>query len=91
MDNFLSKDLLKHIQHYLPLMGIIGAGIIGFYIFSYDRLFQFFIAIAVSLSYVTWGVVHHYIHQDFHLSILIEYLVIAILGIVVIFSVLFQA
>jgi EamA domain-containing membrane protein RarD len=87
----MTKKTLKHLQHYLPLMGILGAGIIGFYIFSYDRLFQFFIAIAVSLSYVTWGLVHHYIHQDFHLSVLIEYLVIAILALVVIFSILFRA
>lgn len=87
----VSKNTLRHIQHYLPLLGIFGAGVIGFYVFSYDRLFQFFIAVAVSLSYVTWGVVHHYLHEDFHLSILIEYLVIAILGLVVIFSILFQA
>ncbi|MBN1169241.1 hypothetical protein JXA63_05115 [Candidatus Woesebacteria bacterium] len=91
MRNIINKQSLKHIQHYLPLLGIFGAGLIGFYIFSYDRLFQFFIAIAVSLSYVTWGLVHHHIHQDFHLSILVEYLVIAILGLVVVFSVLFQA
>lgn len=87
----MNKKTLRYVQHYLPLLGLIGAGVIGFYIFSYDRLFQFFIAIAVSVSYVTWGLVHHYLHEDFHLSIVIEYLIIAILGLVVIFSILFQA
>lgn len=87
----MNKKLLRHIKHYSPLMGVVGIGMIGFYIFSYDRLFQFFIAIAAGLAYVTWGIVHHYIHEDFHLSVLLEYLVLATLGLIVIFSILFQS
>jgi EamA domain-containing membrane protein RarD len=85
------KKLSRDIQHYLPLVGILVAGLVGFLVFSYDRNFQAAIAIAVAVSYVVWGLVHHYIHKDLHASVIVEYLAIAIIGLVAIFSVLFRA
>jgi len=85
------RKLSRDIQHYFPLMGILVAGLVGFLVFSYDRNFQAAIAVAVALSYVVWGLVHHYIHKDLHTSVIIEYLAIAIVGLVAVFSVLFRA
>lgn len=81
----------RKIQHYLPLVGILVAGLVGFVVFGYDRNFQAAIAVAVAISYVVWGLVHHHIHKDLHVSVVIEYLAIAIVGLVVLFSVLFRA
>lgn len=85
------KAFTKHIQHYLPLVSIIIAGVLGFTLFSYDEVFQFAVSIAVAVAYVAWGLIHHHLHRDLHLSVVIEYLVIAVLGLVVIFSLLFRA
>lgn len=87
----MTKKAVKHIQHYLPLLGLFTAGIIGFSVFSFDRSFQFFITLGVSFAYVTWGVVHHYLHKDLHLSVIIEYIIFAALGIFIMASVIFRA
>lgn len=84
------KTFFRHLPHYLTLFGILFAGLLGIFIFSYDRVFQVAISIAVAVSYVAWGVVHHIIHKDFHLAIVVEYLLVASLGLVVVFSLIFR-
>ena len=84
------KKHAKHIPHYLSLIGIFAAGLIGFLLFSYDRTFQIAITIAIAISYVVWGLVHHHLHEDLHLSVIIEYIVVAALGLVIVFSLVFS-
>lgn len=85
------KSFMKHLPHYLALIGVLVTGLVLFWVFSYDKAFQIAVAIALAVSYVAWGVVHHYIHRDLHLSVIIEYIVIASLGLVVILSLIFRA
>lgn len=75
------KRIGKHLGHYLPLLGVLIAGGWGFVFFSYDRMFQIVIAIAVAFAYVAWGIVHHYLHSDLYFSVILEYLLVAVLGI----------
>ena len=85
------KQITRHLPHYLSLIGIFIAGILGFFLFSYDRAFQISVVVAVAFGYVVWGIVHHKLHNDLHLSVVIEYIAVAILGLVVVFSLVFQA
>ncbi|MBI3396981.1 hypothetical protein HY045_00735 [Candidatus Woesebacteria bacterium] len=85
------KNISRHLPHYLTLFGVFGAGILAFVLFSYDKVFQFGVSIALSAAYVAWGVVHHYVHRDLHLAVVVEYLVVAILGLVIVFSLLFRS
>ena len=64
---------------------------IAFALFSYDRGFQIAVSIAVALAYVAWGVMHHHLHRDLHLSVFIEYLIVASLGLVIVFSLIFRS
>ena len=82
---------MKHIPHYLSLIGLFVIGILGIYLFSYDRSFQMSVVIATAAAYVAWGVVHHYLHRDLYLSVVIEYLVVATLGVILVFSLIFRA
>jgi len=84
------KAFFRHLPHYLTLFGILFAGLLGFVVFSYDRVFQVIIAVAVAVSYVCWGITHHIIHKDFYISIVIEYLLVASLGLIVVFSLIFR-
>ncbi|KKQ94100.1 hypothetical protein A2865_03135 [Candidatus Woesebacteria bacterium RIFCSPHIGHO2_01_FULL_39_17] len=84
------REITHHLRHYLPLLGILIAAISGFMIFSWDRVFQFVVVVAASLGYFVWGLVHHHIHKDLHPSVVVEYFAIAILGIVIVFSLLFR-
>ncbi len=70
----------------MVLFGILLAGFAGLILFSYDKAFQIAVASALVLSYVSWGVVHHYLDHDLRLETVIEYFVVAILGFVIIFS-----
>lgn len=85
------KKIAKHAQQYLPLFGVFLAGLVGFNIFSYDLGMKMAIVIAMAAGYVSWGVVHHHAKGDLQLSIVAEYLVIAILGVTVVFSLLLRS
>lgn len=85
------KHFAKHIPHYLSLMGVLLVGAFAFWFFSYDRLFQTAVACAVAVSYVAWGIIHHGIHRDLHISVVIEYLAVAALGLVVVLSLIFRS
>jgi len=75
--------MTKHLPHYVSLIGILVATIVGFVAFSYDKNFQRALIASASVGYFTWGVVHHILHRDLSLEIVIEYAVIACLGFVV--------
>jgi hypothetical protein len=81
--------LARHIQHYVPLIAVLAAGLIGFILFPYDKSFQGAIIIAIAAGYVTWGIVHHYLHGDLEAYIVAEYGSIALIGIVIVFSLLY--
>ena len=85
------KRIAKHLPHYLSLAGILIAGIVGFIVFSYERALQIAVAIGMALAYVAWGIIHHAIHRDLYLSVVIEYIVVASLGLVVMLSLIFRA
>ncbi len=85
-----TKLFIKQLHHYLPLFGILAAGMLGVLLFSSDRKFQEVTIIATSAGYVTWGIIHHVAHKDLTLSILIEYFAVALLGLVIVFSMLFR-
>lgn len=84
-------DFSKHFVHYVALFAVLAAGIVGFYIFSYERLFQAAVAVSVAVAYVVWGLVHHSIHKDLTPSVLVEYILIATLGLIIVFSLIFRA
>jgi hypothetical protein len=84
------KKLKIYIPHYLSLFAILAAGVVGFYLFSYDRIFQAAVGVAISISYIAWGIVHHIIHEDLYPSVIVEYILVASLGLVIVFSLIFN-
>jgi uncharacterized membrane protein YjjP (DUF1212 family) len=84
------KSFTKHLSHYMALFGILVLSFAGLVLFSYDKHFQTAVAFALSLSYVAWGVTHHYLHKDLHIETFFEYLAVAVLGFIVIFSLIIR-
>lgn len=80
----------KHLPHYILLFGILLAGFAGLILFSYDRNFQIVVAISTAIAYVAWGVVHHFLHRDLHIETFVEYVAIALLGLIIIFSLIIR-
>lgn len=85
------NDVTRHLSHYLSLLGIVTASLLGLLYFSYDRGFQAAIAVSFGISYVVWGIVHHHIHDDLHPKIVLEYVTTAALGTTVLLLVLLRA
>jgi hypothetical protein len=85
------RHFLKHLSHYTVLFGILLAGFIGLVLFSYDKAFQVAVATALVLSYASWGIAHHYLDHELRLETVIEYIVVAILGFVIIFSLIIRS
>jgi len=85
------KSISKHLPHYFVLFGLLLTGVLAFILFSYDRAFQTIVSVAVAISYVIWGLVHHSIHRDLYFSVVLEYLAIAALGLVMVFSLILRA
>lgn len=77
------KGVSKHFPHYAGLFGIFALAIFGFIFFSYDKAFQYALTFAVVISYIIWGIVHHWIHKDLTVAVVIEYVAVGVLGLVV--------
>ena len=44
------------------------------------------VSIATAVAYVAWGIVHHLLHKDLHIETVVEYVAIAALGLIILFS-----
>ena len=84
-------EFTKHLPHYLVLLGIFSLGFFGFVHFPYDKVLQTAITIAVCVSFVVWGTLHHHIHDDLHPKIVLEYVGTAVLGAVILLSLIWSA
>lgn len=61
-----------------------------FYFFIGQPDIQYLTAKLLAVFYVLWGTVHHYHKGDFHLKVVIEYLVIAFLSLIIIRGAIFR-
>lgn len=84
------KAYIRHLPHYLGLIALLITGLTVFILFNYDKAVQVIVAILVAAAYVAWGIFHHRIHKDFDIAVVIEYLAVAILGLVIVFSLIFR-
>jgi len=77
-----------HFTHFLVLFGIFSLAIIGFLLFPTDKIFQKSIVLATASGYFTWGVVHHWVHKELYLEVILEYLAIGIVGSIITLAVM---
>jgi len=82
---------LKETKVYLVLISILVAGFCLFIGFSYSRVAQMGITIALSAAYVIWGIYYHWSKKELHPRIIIEYLAIAFLASVFVIALLLRA
>lgn len=84
--------MLEEIHHrlvrYLVLVLILGLGLVFFFLSSHDPSLQLKIVTIVLVAYLLWGVVHHHLDKDLTGLIFLEYLLVAAVTFVIIFSLL---
>lgn len=71
-----------NIFHYIILGLILLAGTALLFIYQAQQNTQFYIGLGITISYFLWGIIHHYLIGDLHRKHVVEYGLIAVLGIV---------
>lgn len=74
----------KHFWYYLTFIFMELAGLLTVFYFAYDKTMRMIAIILMALFYLFWGILHHYTYHNITVKIVIEYILIALLGIVVV-------
>lgn len=86
----MDKNHHFHIIHYLVLAVFLGLALVLFYLADGNHQYQFKIAIFTSALYFIWGVIHHRLEGDLHPRIVVEYLLIALLAVILLKGAIFR-
>ena len=78
---FMHKQ--KFIIHNLLLVIILSTGLILFYLNGGFPRNQLNISLIISILYVLWGIIFHYLKGDLHVRIVIEFALVAILAVII--------
>ena len=84
------EDAKNHLLHYTILITILVIGFGSVVLFSANKQAQLILAIITSVLYVLWGFIHHYMEDDMSIKVVVEYVLIAVLSILIIFPVLMR-
>lgn len=87
----LLSSIRKHLLHYIFLLAILFLGFGSFLLVGYDRQLQTNISVLISVSYFSWGMVHHFLKDDLHPKIVLEYLLISALVFLLLFTIVQRA
>lgn len=86
----IKADRHFHIIHYLFLTVILSLAVVFFSISAGNPPSQFKVAIITSVLYFLWGIIHHKLEGDLHPKIMVEYLLIAVLAIILLRGAIFR-
>lgn len=79
------KKFKKHTGYYLSLFIILFLGLFLTFIATPNLMLQVLIILTTILFYVFWGLLHHFINHELTARIMIEYILIGLLGISILF------
>ncbi|PIR80323.1 MAG: hypothetical protein COU25_00865 [Candidatus Levybacteria bacterium CG10_big_fil_rev_8_21_14_0_10_35_13] len=79
------EKFIKHFNYYVSLVSIFIVGLAAAVIASPNFSLQIFIVILTIVIYVLWGILHHYITHELTAKIMVEYILIGLLGLSMIF------
>ena len=74
--------------NYAVLFLILCGGVLSFFWVRSNPALQLLIGIVTSISYVLWGILHHYMDHTLHKKIMVEYLLIGAIAIVLLATVI---
>ena len=79
------KKFKKHTGYYLSLFAILLLGLILIVVSSPNIRFQSVVLLLTVVFYILWGLLHHFINHELTYKIMIEYVLIGLLGISILF------
>jgi hypothetical protein len=82
------SEIKEHFGHYLALFFILAFGVGALVFFQRTPQMQIVSLFLTSTFYVLWGIVHHYLEGDLHIKVVVEYATIAMLGFLILWSII---
>lgn len=73
--------MTRHLLYYLSFIAVMVLGFSLLFFVNGQKQLQMSIMILTAFFYVVLGVFHHFLHHSFSLSIMLEYIAIAVLSI----------
>ncbi len=86
----MSEKKFLSLLHYILLGIIVSGGVFFFYYFAGQPQKQYVVILLTGFLYFLWGVLHHVTKGDFHLKVVVEYLLVALLAIVLLRGAIFR-
>lgn len=84
----ISHETRKHLWYYAGLLIVSVLALSLLWMTAYDKALQMAVVVLLSLFYVLWGLLHHFMHHDLHIKVVLEYILIGALGISIAFFIL---
>lgn len=81
MATAFQKDFSNYAFDYFALLCLQLVGVWGIFWFNYNPNIQFLSIIYMAISYITWGILHHSRTKDLHIKIVVEYILFAIIAV----------
>ncbi|EKD23054.1 MAG: hypothetical protein ACD_83C00080G0002 [uncultured bacterium] len=88
MKKHLERLVKSHAIDYVVIVVLLAAFMLSVILFRFSYISIKVISIFMATAYVTWGVTHHTKRGHLDKKILLEYSGIALLGLVVVFSII---
>ena len=82
------KKPLRIVLDYLFLTILVSVAIILTLYFNGNRFYQEIIIIGLSILYIVWGVIHHKKEKSFQARVMLEYVLFALLGCIIVIGLL---
>lgn len=82
------REIKKNPIEFLILFIVLILGSFLFLLFSYNDYLQRRIVYLAAAAYFLWSLIHHYRRGDLHLALVIEYLLMALLALLLLTSTL---
>lgn len=74
--------------YFISLIIILSLGCVSFLMLTGNHAAQIIIGIVTSVIYVSWGIFFHWINNDLHLKVVIEYVLMGIISSIILITVL---
>ena len=79
----MTKRFNEHILYYISLAAILFLGLFLILSLGPNKQLQMTVFVILSIFYVIWGLLHHFINHELTTKLVVEYILIASLGIAI--------
>jgi hypothetical protein len=73
-------NIKKHFWHYFVYLLIFGGGLVLLLATKGNSSIQAMSIIMIAFLYFLWSMVHHYVHHQLQVRVVVEYILIVMLG-----------